>query len=243
MYGDGIYAYNSVLNVANYLGTNVTQIIGAMLLIILTLWKKRPLWAEILRTTEIVSILYASMITVFGISMNQLYLLYVVSFGLGLLTAFMSVKEIFEMIIVPEKLIDKRLRGTGIFLIAAGVLTALVWISSILPVIFNGDFGTLLGIQTNEATYGIDLSIVCPLFIYSGISILRNKAIGYKLAPILLNMLVGVALLVTVQRVYCLKLGIEIPIQVLVTFIVSFIILGILALYFLIKLLIQLKKA
>jgi hypothetical protein len=147
------------------------------------------------------------------------------------------------MIAIPKELIKTKLKGTGIFLITAGVLTMLIWISSILPVTINGNFGTLLGIQTNEATYGIDLSITCPLFIYCGISLLRNKAIGYKLAPLLLNMLVGVAILVTIQRAFCLRLGIEIPPQVLITFILSFVLLGLLALYFLIKLLVKLNKA
>jgi hypothetical protein len=214
-----------------------------MLLIILTLWKKRPLWAEVLRTSEIISLLYASVAAVFGISMNQLYFLYVISFGIGLITAFMSVKNLFDMVEVPTEIMNTKIKGTGIFLITAGVLTALIWISSILPVTINGEFGSLLGIQTNEATYGIDLGITCPLFIYCGVSLLRNKVIGYKIAPLLLNMLVGVAILVTIQRAFCLKLGIEIPPQVLITFILSFVLLGALALYFLIDILAKLKKS
>jgi hypothetical protein len=244
LYGNGIYAYNSVLNVANYMGTNVTELIGASLLIILTLWKNRPLWAEVLRTSEIISLLYASMTSVFGISMNQLYLLYVMCFGIGLITAFISVKNLFDIIEVPEEIVNtSKFKGTGYFLIISGVITALVWISSIMPVVINGEFGSLLGVQTSEATFGIDLGIVCPLFIYCGISVLRKKIIGYKIAPLLLNMLVGVAILVTMQRFFCIKLGIEIPPQVLVIFILSFILLGTLALYFLIRLLVKLKRA
>jgi len=99
-----------------------------------------------------------------------------------------------------------------------------------------------LGIQTNEVTYGIDLGITCPLFILCGIWLFQKKVIGYKIAPLLLNMLVGVAIMVVLQRAYCLELGIEIPMKELISFIISFVVLGVIALCLLVKLVMKLKK-
>jgi len=243
MYGDGIYAYNSVSNVSNYFGSGIIIIIGGILLILLTLWKNRPLWAEILRTSEIVNLVYSSACLLFGVSMNQLYFLYVACFAIGLFTAYMAVTDLFNIIEVPTELKNRSLKGTGIFLIVAGVITALVWISSIIPVSVSGEYGALLGIQTNEVTFGIDLSITCPLVILCGIWILHRKDIGYKVAPILLNLLISVAIMVVIQRAYCLKLGIELPIQALICFIISFVVLGVIALFLFIKLVMKLKKA
>jgi hypothetical protein len=242
MYGVGIYAYNSIFNVSNYLGANVVVLIIGVLLIFLTLWRNKPLWAEILRTSEIVYLVYSSACWLFGTSMNQLYFLYVVCFSLSLFTSFMAVKDLFNIIEVPLELKQKSLKGTGSFLIIAGVITALVWISSILPVIISGEYSSLLGIQTNEITYGIDLSITCPLSTICGIWIFQKRDIGYKVALLLLNLLVNVAVMVILQRAYCMKFGIQIPIQALVGFIISFVVLGVISLCLFVKLILKLKQ-
>jgi hypothetical protein len=229
IYGDGIYAYNSILNVSSRLGADVTGIIGAIILISLCIWKSKPLWAEILKTSIIIYLTYYAALLVFGLSMNRLYFLYAFCFGIGIFTSFISVKDLFSMIEIPTSLRKKSYKGTAVFLIITGILVALIWISCILPVTINGEFGSLLGIQTNEATYGIDFGITCPLLIICGRWILKKKDIGYKTAPLLLNMLAYIALLVIIQRAYCLKLGVEVPMQALIILIISFVILGVIA--------------
>lgn len=229
IYGDGIYAYNSILNVSSRLGADITGIIGAIVLIFLVIWKSKPLWAEIIKTSVIIYLTYYSALLVFGISMNQLYFLYAFCFGIGIFSSFISVKDLLNILVIPASLWEKSYKGTAVFLIITGIIVALIWISCVLPVIINGDFGSLLGIQTNEITYGIDFGITCPLLILCGIWLLQKKDIGYKAAPLVLNMLAFVAILVIMQRAYCIKLGVEIPIQALISFIISFVILGVIA--------------
>lgn len=236
IYGHGIYAYNSILNVSGRLGADITGIIGAIVLISLSIRRSKPLWAEILKTSTIVYLTYYSALLVFGLSMNQLYFLYSVCFGIGIFSSFVSVKDLFNMIEIPTSLREKTYKGTAVFLIITGIVVALIWVSCILPVTINGKFGSLLGIQTNEVTYGIDFGITCPLLIMCGRWILQKKDIGYKAAPLLLNMLVFIALLVIIQRAYCIKLGVEIPIQALISLIISFVILGVIALFLSVKL-------
>jgi hypothetical protein len=242
LYGDGLYAFNSVLTVANRLGADVTGIIAAIGLIISTLWKKRTLLIEVIETSVIIYLTYHLACLVFGISMNSLYFVYVICFGIALFIAFSYVRNLMQIIEVPQALKKERLTGTGIFLIVVGTITALLWISAIIPPMLNNSFGTLLGIQTTEATYGIDLSITCPIFIMCGIWLLMKKDIGYKIAPILLSVMVGIAILVINQRNYCTKLGINIPIQALIGFIISFVIMGIISLFLFIKLVKGLKE-
>ncbi len=236
IFGDGIYAYNSILNVSSRLGADITGIIGAIALIFLSIWKSKPLWAEILKTSVTLYLTYYAVLLVFGLSMNQLYFLYVACFGIGIFSSCISVKELFNMIVIPISLKEKKCKGTAVFLIITGIVIALIWISCILPVTINGEFGSLLGIQTNEITYGIDFGITCPLLIMCGRWILQKKDIGYKTAPLLLNMLAFIALLVIMQRAYCIKLGVEIPIQALISLIISFVILGVIAFCLFVKL-------
>ena len=243
LYGDGIYAYNSVFTVANRLGADAAGSVFAIGLIALTLWKKRPLWAEIIRTSLLILLAYFSACLVFGVSMNALYFLYVTCLGLSIFVSFILVQNLLKRIAIPQSLQEKRLTGTGIFLISAGMITASLWVSSIIPAILNNGYGTLLGIQTTEATYGLDLSMACPIMILCGIWLLMKKDVGYKVAPLLLNMLVGIAVLVLCQRAFCVKLGIAIPLGALIGFIVSFVIMGVISLFLSIKLLKQLERA
>lgn len=243
LYGDGIYAFNSVLSVSTRLGSDATGIIIAIILIAFTLLKRRPLYAEVIRTSALIYLTYHSIFLVFGISMNILYFLYVICFGISLFVTIATVQNLLKSIEVPTALKKKNLTGTGVFLIIVGIIIALLWISSIIPLMLNNTYGSSLGIQTTEITYGIDLSITCPLFIMCGIWILRKKDIGFKVAPLLLNMLVGVAILVIIQRAFCIKMGIAIPVEALIGFIISFVIMGIISLYLVIKLLRQLLNS
>lgn len=240
LYGDGIYAFNSVLSVSTRLGSDATGIIIAIILIAFTLLKKRPLYAEVIRTSALIYLTYHSIFLVFGISMNILYFLYVICFSTSLFVTIATVQNLLKSIEVPTPLKKKGLKGAGVFLIIVGVIIALLWIFSIVPLMLNNTYGSSLGIQTTEITYGIDLSITCPLFIMCGIWILRKKDIGFKVAPLLLNMLVGVAILVIIQRAFCIKIGIAIPVEALIGFIISFVIMGIISLYLVTKLLRQL---
>lgn len=242
LYGYGIYAFNSVLTVANRLGADAAGIIAAIALITITLWKRRTLCTEIIRTSVVIYLTYHSAFLVFGIAMNPLYFLYIACFGISLFVAITHIQNLLKSIEVPESLKKKRLTGTGIFLILVGVITALLWGSTIIPAMLNNTYGSLLGIQTTEVTYGMDLSITCPTFIICGIWVLKKKDIGYKAAPFLLNAMVGIAILVISQRAYCTKLGIDIPIEALFGFIISFVVMGIISLCLSAKLLIQLKK-
>lgn len=243
MYGDGLYAFNSVLSVANYRGADVTGILGAVIMIVFTLWKARPLWIEIIRTSILISLAYYSVCLVFGVSMNSLYLIYVLCFGLFISVSIMSVQSLMKVVEVPESLKKKRLAGTGIFLIVSGAITALLWLSAIIPAILNNTYGTLLGLKTTEVTFNLDLAITCPVLIMCGIWLLKKKSIGYKIAPLLLIILINVAILVIMQRAFCIKLGIAIPVEALVGFIISFVIMGTISLFLVIKLLTKLTKA
>lgn len=241
MYGNGIYAYSSVLDAANQFGSDLAGILEGVLLISFTIWKNKPLWAEIVRTSEIVLFADYSTCLVFG-PMNSLFFLYVVCFGLSIFSAFIAVTHLLSIIKVPKQLMEKSLKGTSIFLILAGVLTALIWIALILPVNISGEYGSLLGIKTNEVTYGLDLGVTCPMFIICSIWIFQKKEIGYKVAPILLYLLTGVAILVVFQRGYYMKLGVTIPIEALIIFMISFILLGTIAFYLFVELVLKLES-
>lgn len=242
LYGKGLYAYNSVMTVANRLGADVTGILVAMTLIAIACWNSKKQFILIIKTSLLIYLTYHSACLVYGVSMNRLFLLYVACLGLGLYLSMKNVQKSLKEIVVPVQLRNKTLTGTGVFLIFSGIITAFLWLSVLVPAMIDNQFSALLGVLTTEATYGLDLSITCPILILSGIWLLKKKEVGYKVDPLLLNILVMVAVLVLFQRASCIKLGIAIPIGAFIAFIISFVILGVIAIILVIKLMLQLAK-
>ena len=105
----------------------------------------------------------------------------------------------------------------------------------IVPCLISKDFGELLGVLTTEITYAIDLGILCPLMIICAIWIKNKNDNGYKLAPILLYVLFSVGPMVILQNLYCVKLGIQIPIPAFIGTILSFVVMSGVALIYLRK--------
>ncbi len=75
----------------------------------------------------------------------------------------------------------------------------------------------------------MDLGIILPVYWGSGIALLKKKEIGYKLTPILLTFIAIVGATVIGQNIFQSYMGVEIPIQQLIGLVVSFVILGIIA--------------
>jgi len=138
-----------------------------------------------------------------------------------------------------QKVYDKRWTGMAIFLIFWGC--SLQWLSYILPVVISGRPMEIIDIYTTEPTFTIDLAIILPTTIYCGVMLLKKKRIAYQLAPVLLILLTGVAVCVISQTIMHSYFGIVLNISQLLGLVVLFVILGIIALFFNIKLLRHIK--
>ena len=172
---------------------------------------------------------------VFSISMNRLYLLYVLGFGLSIILSFILVVNDFKTIAVKES--SKKCNNLGIRLCLgiSGVVTIGIWLSMIIPSIIADNYGYLLGVLTTESTYAIDLGVLCPAMIICAILVQKKKDSGYKMAPILLYILFCVGPMVILQNIYCLILGISVPIPAFIGTVLSFVVMSVFALVFLVK--------
>ena len=75
----------------------------------------------------------------------------------------------------------------------------------------------------------MDLAVIFPIYLGCGIALLRRKAIGYKLAPVLLTFITIIGLTVIGQNVFQSAMGVSIPIRQLFGLVVSFVVLGFIA--------------
>ncbi len=230
LYGDGVYANNSLLKVGATKGADVVMILTGVILLVLVFGFMNKKWAIPLRAGLISLMLYASTCLIMGVSFNQLFPLYLVQFGCALFAFILSTRQLLSMETYKKEAYDRSFKGTGIFLIVSAC-SVLVWLTSIVPAVLTGSMETMetLEIYTTEPTFVIDLAIIFPSALFSGIMLLKRKKIGYQLAPIMLTLLAGVGACVIFQTVFHTSLGIILPIGQLIGFVGSFIILGVFA--------------
>lgn len=236
LFGDGIYANNSIMKVGATKGTDIVVIITALLLLCVVLFLNRKKYAPFLQSGLLSIILYASTCLVMGVSFNRLFLLYTLQFGSTLFAFILSMAELLRRKSFDDALYAKRLTGTALFMIIAGC-SVLVWMMFIIPAVASGKPMEIIDIYTTEPTFAIDLAIILPSALFCGIMLLKKKAVAYQLAPVLLTLLTGVGICVIMQTIFQSALGIVLDAGQLFGLVISFVILGTIALSLNIKLL------
>lgn len=169
---------------------------------------------------------------------NPLFLLYVADMALSFYGFVISI-QLLKQEEVVEKLQDNmRTKGLRIFLIITGVVIALMWCGRILPMIGNGkapvglDNYSTLGIQV------LDLGVIVPAcFVISHLLKVKDK-LGYILGPVIIIKAVTLVVAVLTMAL-CMSLsGIEVaPVEY-----ISFGGICIVAFYFLIRVLKQIRE-
>lgn len=236
LFGDGIYLNDSIMRVGTTKGTDIAIIIvSILLLLILSIFKNRK-FSPFLQTGFLSIILYASTCLVMGVNFNRLFLLYLVQFGCAFFAIVFSIINLIKADNFNSNLYKKKLKGTAIFIIVGGC-SVLVWMTFIIPAIISGQPISIIDVYTTEPTFVIDLAIILPSAVFCGVMLLKQNASGYKIAPVLLTLISGVGLCVIMQTIAQKALGIVLPIGQIFGLVISFVILGVIAIVLNVKLL------
>jgi len=127
-------------------------------------------------------LIYAFVIYAFASSFNSLFLLYVATLGLLVYTFLGGVLRLnFERI--KEKVpMGPRVRlALGCVLTAAGFLFYFLWLSQDLPALLSGTVPANIiqdGLLVNPI-HVLDMGLYLPAMIITGISLVKNKTLGY----------------------------------------------------------------
>ncbi|TCT15600.1 hypothetical protein EDC18_103308 [Natranaerovirga pectinivora] len=227
IFGDGIYKYNSVLAAGANKGTDFIMIIVALLFAFVTIIRKKAAKYRYLHVGLLSGLLYYSLCLVFGVTFNELFLIYVLLFSCALFAMIFLLSELINEDNLSEELKKESLIGTAIFIIICA-FSVLVWLPYIIPALIAGQS---FEIYTTEPTFVIDFGIILPVFLGCGIGILRKESLGYKLAPIPLTLMPIIGFVVIGQSIFQTAMGIDIPIKELIGLVISFIVLGAVAIY------------
>lgn len=228
LYGDGVFANDSIMKVGATKGTELVIIlVGVVLLLTVIVWKDKK-FALFLQAGLLSLILYSSTCLLFGVTFNRLFLLYLVRFATTLFAFIFVMADLLKRRSF-KGLYDKNLKGTALFLILGGCST-LIWLTFIIPTVISNTPMEIIDIYTSEPTFVIDLAIILPTTWYCGFSLLAKKHFAYQLTPVLLTALTGVGVCVIAQTFVQTALGIVLNPGQLFGLVISFVILGAVAL-------------
>lgn len=228
LFGDGIYAYNTILKVGATKGTDIVMIAIAFVLLMDVIFLSPKRFAKLFAAGLQCSLLYASVCLVMGVSFNRLFPIYLVQFSSSLFAFIYTIFSIKEQDCFCEALYDKKLKGTALFMIIGGC-SVLVWLTFIIPAIISGTPKEFIEIYTTEPTFVLDLGIIFPTCLGTGIGLLKKSKFTYAVASVLLTLITCVGLCVIFQTIVQLQLGVVLEIGQMLGLVLSFVILGIIA--------------
>ncbi len=140
-------------------------------------------WQLIFQGT-LMYLVYAYAVYSFAVHFNNLFLVYVAVFSLSLHTLVFSVSTLYRNFVASFP--GKGRIAAGVVLVGTGVLFGLMWLGEVIPATLYGITPQSLqgtGLWVNPI-HVIDLSVVLPGMIASGVSVLRGNKFGlYSAAP------------------------------------------------------------
>jgi len=231
LYGQGWYRLDTPLAAVGFMAADVVTLAVAIpLLVISTLrYRHGSLKGGLLLSGALAYFLYNYGSLAFGSAYNNMFLVYTAIFSaslFGLILVLMS----FDVPALPAHFAPRLpRRGISLFLIVSGVILLLVWlVLSIVPALLQGTTPLEVAYYTTFITGVVDIGIVAPALIITGVLLRRRAPLGYLLASLLLVFTVTLGLNLTAAGIAQLLTGV-ISIGQALSFTMPFVILTLIA--------------
>ena len=215
----GLYWFDTVSTAAQMQGNDlITLVVGLPLLVISTLLAFRgSLRGRLLLTGTLGFFLYTYMSMSMLTAYNDLFLVYVVLFGLSLYAFILSMLS-FDLSDLPAHFTDKLPRGwIAALMFTVGAFLTLAWLGRIVPPLLNGTTPALDN-TTTLVIQAMDLVLIVPLAILGGILLLKRSAWGYLLASVFILKSITMGLGVSAMGVNMALRGVPDSIGILIPF-------------------------
>jgi hypothetical protein len=215
----GLYYWDTVSSAAQMQANDLVMLVFGLPLLAISFWLSlhNSLRGRLLLAGTLGFILYTYITMCFGAAYNPLFLVYVALFSLSLF-ALVLVMMSFDVASLPAHFSAQLPRGwiAALLFFAAGFLL-LAWFGRIAATYPAGAIPALEN-TTSMFIQAMDLAIVVPLCILSGILLLRRRPWGYLLASVgmLKFLILGTA--VSVMGLNMLRVGVPVSAMELVIF-------------------------
>lgn len=229
IYGYGIYAFDSYFQAPISIGTDICILLVVIPMFIVTYLnhiKKRDVISE-LKLISVYSVaFYYSASIVFGVTYNQLFLVYVALFSCTLFGMFSHIKNISLRQSISGS------RGIKVFLSISGIALIVAWLPDVIPTMVKGTTFSLIGVYTTNITYVLDMGIISVLCFVTLYMIGKRESLGTLILACILKLCMVVGIMMFPQTICQVVSGVELPLPALITKSVSFVLLGGFAFYF-----------
>lgn len=229
IFGYGIYANDSYFKAPISIGTDfciLFVLVQVFLYADMQYQKKADMISEIkLISVYAVAFYYAASIA-FGVTYNQIFLVYVLLFICSLFGMFSHIRNVQ----IKQKITVTR--GLSAFLVMTGIALIVAWLPDIIAAMLKGGTLSLIGVYTTEITYVLDMGVVSPMCFVCLYLLKKNDGLGVILLAALLKLCIIVGIMVIPQTICQMLSGVELPFPALLTKALSFVALGGFAFYF-----------
>ncbi|WKZ47145.1 MAG: hypothetical protein QY306_15130 [Anaerolineales bacterium] len=181
----GLYYWDTLSSAAQMQANDLVTLVLGLPLLSVSLWmtSRGSLRGRLLLTGTLGFILYTYITMCFGAAYNKIFLIYVALFSLSLFAFILSMMS-FDLETLPARFSERLPRGwiAGLLFFAAAFLS-LAWLGRIAATFTSGAIPALENV-TSMFIQAMDLGVIVPLCILSGILLLRQSAWGYLLASV-----------------------------------------------------------
>lgn len=229
IFGYGIYANDSYFKAPISIGTDfciLFVLVPMFLYTYMQYQKKADMISEIkLISVYAVAFYYAASIA-FGVTYNQIFLVYVLLFTCSLFGMFSHIRSVN----VGQKITATK--GLQAFLVISGIALIVAWLPDIISAMLKGGTLSLIGVYTTEITYVLDMGVISPMCFVCLYLLKKSDGLGVVLLAVLLKLCVIVGIMIIPQSICQMLSGVELPLPALLTKALSFVALGGFAFHF-----------
>jgi hypothetical protein len=215
----GLYYWDTVSSTAQMQANDLVTLVLGLPMLGVSFWQTRrgTLRGRLLLTGTLAFILYTYITMCFGAAYNQLFLVYVALFSLSLFAFILSMMS-FDLKTLPAHFSEKLPRGwiAGLLFFAAAFLS-LAWLGRIAATFAPNTIPALEN-TTSMFIQAMDLGIIVPLCVLSGILLLRRHAWGYLLASVGLMKFLTMGVAVSLMSLNMVRVGVPISAVEIVVF-------------------------
>lgn len=235
MYGDGLYENDSYFMAPIFRGTDFTILFLAIPLLVyagVKDWLLPSAKTRLLLLSVISLFVYYSASMAFGVTYNELHLVYIGLFSTSFYSLIMAVRSLNEadlMMLAQEYVPTK---GIYCFLTLTGVALIVAWLPDIVQSWVNGRSLELIEVYTTSITYVLDMGIIAPAAWICLAQLRKRKGMGMVLLAMLLTVCCIVGIMLPIQSLFQTLAGIELPLAAVLSKVVSFVLLATFALWF-----------
>ena len=226
--GHGLYYYDTVSTVVQMQGNDIITLFVGLPLLAFSAWlagvypaqRGGSLRGQLLLTGTLGFFLYTYMSMSVLTAYNALFLVYVALFAMSLYAFILSMLS-FDLADLPRHFSEKLPRGwIAAVLFAVGGFLSLAWVGRVVPEMLNPQAPAALENTTTRVIQAMDLALIVPLAILSGILLLRRSAWGYLLASVTVLKGLTMALAVSTMAINMALKGVPDSLGIMIPFLV-----------------------